>query len=108
MFFFFFLKQKTACEFWYGLVGAEMCIRDRGEGLVFADTGEVQRALDAGQVELAAKITVRMTEWTKDKATGEFVPSTSLVETTVGRALLSEILPKGLPFSNMNLSLIHL
>ncbi|MDD2180613.1 DNA-directed RNA polymerase subunit beta' [Acidovorax sp. D2M1] len=80
-------------------------INGKGEGLVFADTGEVQRALDAGQAELAAKITVRMTEWTKDKATGEFVPSTSLVETTVGRALLSEILPKGLPFSNMNKAL---
>ena len=80
-------------------------INGKGEGLVFADTGEVQRALDAGQVELAAKITVRMTEWTKDKATGEFVPSTSLVETTAGRALLSEILPKGLPFSNMNKAL---
>jgi DNA-directed RNA polymerase subunit beta' len=80
-------------------------INGKGEGLVFADTGEVQRALDAGQVELAAKITVRMTEWTKNKETGEFVPSTSLVETTVGRALLSEILPKGLPFSNMNKAL---
>ncbi|MBV7542438.1 DNA-directed RNA polymerase subunit beta' [Acidovorax sp. sic0104] len=80
-------------------------INGKGEGLVFADTGEVQRALDAGQVELAAKITVRMTEWTKNKETGEFVPSTSLVETTAGRALLSEILPKGLPFSNMNKAL---
>jgi DNA-directed RNA polymerase subunit beta' len=80
-------------------------INGKGEGLVFADTGEVQRALDAGEVELAAKITVRMTEWTKIKETGEFVPSTSLVETTAGRALLSEILPKGLPFSNMNKAL---
>jgi len=80
-------------------------INGKGEGLVFADTGEVQRALDAGEVELAAKITVRMTEWTKDKESGEFVPSTSLVETTAGRALLSEILPKGLPFSNMNKAL---
>ena len=76
-----------------------------GEGLVFADTGEVQRALDAGQAELHARISVRLTEWTKDKATGEFVPSTSLVDTTVGRALLSEILPKGLPFSNINKAL---
>ena len=80
-------------------------INGKGEGLVFADTGEVQRALDAGEVELAAKITVRMTEWTKNKETGEFVPSTSLVETTAGRALLSEILPKGLPFSHMNKAL---
>ncbi|GKT26601.1 DNA-directed RNA polymerase subunit beta' [Acidovorax sp. SUPP3334] len=80
-------------------------INGKGEGLVFADTGEVQRALDAGEVELAARITVRLTEWTKNKDTREFVPSTSLVETTAGRALLSEILPKGLPFSNINKAL---
>jgi DNA-directed RNA polymerase subunit beta' len=53
-------------------------INGKGEGLVFADIGEVQRALDAGVVELTAKISVRMTEWTKDKATGEFMPSTTL------------------------------
>ena len=41
----------------------------------------------------------------QNKETGEFVPSTKLVETTVGRALLSEILPKGLPFSNINKAL---
>ncbi|MEY2810293.1 MAG: DNA-directed polymerase subunit beta, partial [Pseudomonadota bacterium] len=80
-------------------------INGRGEGMIFADIGEVQRALDADQVELTAKINVRMTEWTKNKETGEFVPSTSMVETTVGRALLSEILPKGLPFSNLNKAL---
>src|SRR5256885_15933013 len=57
------------------------------------------------QVELAAKISVRLTEWTKNKDSGEFEPSTSLVETTVGRALMSEILPKGLPFSHMNKAL---
>ena len=56
-------------------------------------------------MELAARITVRMTEWDQGQGAGEFVPSTSLVETTVGRALLSEILPKGLPFSNMNKAL---
>ncbi|MDO5289127.1 MAG: DNA-directed RNA polymerase subunit beta', partial [Pseudomonadota bacterium] len=80
-------------------------INGKGEGLVFADIGEVQRALDAGVVELTAKISVRLTEWTKDKATGELVPATNLVETTVGRALLSEILPRGLPFALMNKAL---
>ncbi|BDU54115.1 DNA-directed RNA polymerase subunit beta' [Limnohabitans sp. INBF002] len=80
-------------------------INGKGEGLVFANLTEVQRALDAGVVELTAKVAVRLTEWTKDKETGEFLPSTSLVDTTVGRALLSEILPKGLPFSNINKSL---
>ncbi len=80
-------------------------INGKGEGLIFADTGEVQRALDAGEVELTSKINVRLTEYTKDKETGEFVGSTQLWETTAGRALLSEILPKGLPFSNLNKAL---
>jgi DNA-directed RNA polymerase subunit beta' len=80
-------------------------VNGKGEGLIFSDTGEVQRAFDAGQVELTARINVRLTEYTKDKATGEFVPSTKLWETTAGRALLSEILPKGLPFSNINKAL---
>ena len=80
-------------------------INGKGEGLIFADTGEVQRAFDAREVDLNARINVRLTEWTKDKETGEFVPSTKLWETTAGRALLSEILPKGLPFSNINKAL---
>ncbi|SOD30564.1 DNA-directed RNA polymerase subunit beta' [Variovorax sp. YR752] len=80
-------------------------INGKGEGLIFSDIGEVQRALDANEVELTAKVAVRITEYTKNKETGEFTPSTSLVDTTVGRALLSEILPKGLPFSNINKAL---
>ncbi len=80
-------------------------INGKGEGMVFADTDEVQRALDAGEVELTARISVRLTEWSKDKDSGEFTPETKLVETTVGRALLSEILPKGLPFANLNKAL---
>lgn len=80
-------------------------INGKGEGLVFADTSEVQRALDASEVDLTSRVTVRLTEYTKDKETGAFTPVTQLVETTVGRALLSEILPKGLPFSNMNKAL---
>ncbi|MBX3585047.1 MAG: DNA-directed RNA polymerase subunit beta' [Ramlibacter sp.] len=80
-------------------------INGKGEGLIFSDIGEVQRAFDAGEVDLTARVTVRLTEWSKDKETGEFTPSTKLVETTAGRALLSEILPKGLPFSNINKAL---
>jgi DNA-directed RNA polymerase subunit beta' len=77
----------------------------KGEGMIFADLPEVQRALDNAQVEVTAKVTVRMTEWVRNKEGTDFVPETKLVETTVGRALLSEILPKGLPFSNINKAL---
>jgi DNA-directed RNA polymerase subunit beta' len=77
----------------------------KGEGLIFSDIPEMIRALENGVVEITAKISVRLTEWTKDKDTGEFVAETKLTDTTVGRALLSEILPKGLPFSNINKAL---
>src|SRR6186713_967462 len=80
-------------------------INGKGEGIIFSDVAEVQRALDNEQVEVTAKIAVRLTEYEKDKDTGEFTPITKLVDTTVGRALLSEILPKGLPFSNLNKAL---
>ncbi len=81
-------------------------INGKGEGMVFADIAAKCNALwMPTQVELHAKISVRLTEWVKDKETGEFVPNHGLVETTVGRALLSEILPKGLPFSHLNKAL---
>ncbi|MDP3423238.1 MAG: DNA-directed RNA polymerase subunit beta' [Burkholderiaceae bacterium] len=80
-------------------------INGKGEGMLFADIPEVQRALDAGVVEITSKIAVRLTEYVKDKVTGEFTAETKLIDTTVGRALLSEILPKGLPFSHLNKAL---
>ncbi|MDZ4102524.1 MAG: DNA-directed RNA polymerase subunit beta', partial [Hydrogenophaga sp.] len=80
-------------------------INAKGEGMIFADLSELQRALDNGVVEITAKISVRLTQQTLDKATGEWTPSTSLVDTTVGRALLSEILPRGLPFDVLNKAL---
>jgi DNA-directed RNA polymerase subunit beta' len=80
-------------------------INGKGEGMIFADLAELQRALDSGVVEITARISVRLTHWTKNKETGEFTSSVSLVDTTVGRALLSEILPKGLPFDVLNKAL---
>jgi DNA-directed RNA polymerase subunit beta' len=80
-------------------------INAKGEGMIFADIAEVQSALDAKVVELTTKISVRITDWIQNKETKEFTPSTNMVYTTVGRALLSEILPKGLAFENINKAL---
>src|SRR5690606_23697154 len=74
-------------------------INGKGEGMIFADLPEMLRALDNAVVELTARVSVRLEQWTEDRVSGEYVPHTELVNTTVGRALLSEILPKGLPFS---------
>ena len=80
-------------------------INGKGEGMIFSDIIEVQRALDNNVVEVTAKIAVRLTQWVKDKDSETFTPETTLVDTTVGRALLSEILPKGLPFTHINKAL---
>jgi len=75
-----------------------------GEGMIFTDIPEMIRALENAKVEITAKVNVRLVEWVRNAA-GEFEPQTKLTATTVGRALLSEILPKGLPFANINKAL---
>ncbi|MBR7059351.1 MAG: DNA-directed RNA polymerase subunit beta', partial [Neisseriaceae bacterium] len=79
-------------------------INAKGEGMIFANVQEVHRAYGTRQVELSARITVRIKEWQKDEY-GEFQEKITRYNTTVGRALLSEILPKGLPFEYVNKAL---
>ncbi len=76
-------------------------INARGEGISFSDIGEVKRAYDSGQVELHARITARIRD-VDIGPDGERRETVNRYETTVGRALLSEILPAGLPFSFIN------
>jgi DNA-directed RNA polymerase subunit beta' len=84
-------------------------INGKGEGTFFADVAEVWRGYENKEVELASRITVRIKEWIKnpDLTDGapEFVQTITRYETTAGRAILSEILPKGLPFSVLNKAL---
>ncbi|MRR56737.1 MAG: DNA-directed RNA polymerase subunit beta' [Deltaproteobacteria bacterium] len=67
----------------------------RGEGKIFASPGEVRMAYDAGEIELHARIKVRL----KNLLTDE---QPTIVETTTGRILLREILPEGVPYSAVN------
>jgi len=76
-------------------------VNARGEGSLFTNVAEVSRAYESGGVELHAKITVRIREFRREES-GEFTEVLLRHETTVGRALLSEILPAGLPFTVIN------
>ncbi|MDL1957433.1 MAG: DNA-directed RNA polymerase subunit beta' [Candidatus Desulfofervidus auxilii] len=60
----------------------------KGEGMIFSSPEEVRMAYDAKEVALHAKIKVRI--------------NGKLVETTVGRILLKEILPEQIPFELIN------
>ncbi|MDH5600313.1 MAG: DNA-directed RNA polymerase subunit beta' [Gammaproteobacteria bacterium] len=76
-------------------------VNGKGEGMTFSDVAEVQRAYSNGAVELQARVKVRITETTIDDE-GNKSTSTSLVDTTAGRAILYDIVPEGLPFSLVN------
>ena len=76
----------------------------KGSGMAFADVAEVHRAFETGAVELHARVKVRIDTYEQDE-NGEMQPRRSLMDTTVGRALLSEVMPKGLPFSLVNMTM---
>ena len=80
-------------------------INGKGEGMFFADVAEVQRAWDNKVVELQTRCTVRIREYDGNQETGEKTPRMVRYETTVGRALLSEILPEGMSFKELNITL---
>ena len=73
----------------------------RGTGMAFADIAEVHRAFQSGAVDLHARIKARIGDvvFSDD---GEEIERVQLCDTTVGRALLSEIMPRGLSFELVN------
>jgi DNA-directed RNA polymerase subunit beta' len=72
----------------------------KGEGMMFADVGEAHRAYETREVDLQARITVRINETLLEN--GEKKSRRRLVKTTVGRALLSEVIPEGMSFDIIN------
>ncbi|MDN5835878.1 MAG: DNA-directed RNA polymerase subunit beta', partial [Nitrosospira sp.] len=76
-------------------------VNARGEGMSFSNISEVSRAYESRVIELNARIMVRIKEYEAD-IDGERGEKTTRYDTTVGRALLSEILPAGLPFPLIN------
>ncbi|ARM85569.1 MULTISPECIES: DNA-directed RNA polymerase subunit beta' [Marinobacter] len=72
-----------------------------GEGMVFADVKEAHRAYGAGKVDLQAIVKVRVKEVTIQED-GERTEEYKIVDTTVGRALLFDIVPDGLSYELVN------
>jgi DNA-directed RNA polymerase subunit beta' len=76
-------------------------VNGKGEGMVFSNVDEARRAYDNGMAELQARVRVRVPMHEQDED-GETASSIQLVDTTVGRALLSTLLPEGLSFDLIN------
>ncbi|GHF86879.1 DNA-directed RNA polymerase subunit beta' [Thalassotalea marina] len=68
-----------------------------GEGMVFTDTKEAEKAYRTGVADLHARVKIRITEYVAN-SDGELIANTSLRDTTVGRAILWQVCPKGLPY----------
>ncbi|NLE28972.1 MAG: DNA-directed RNA polymerase subunit beta', partial [Phycisphaerae bacterium] len=81
-------------------------IRDdvEGVGMVFKDVNEALFAYSLGKISLHAKIKVRLTKYEKTynsmKDAPVDLPANKIIETTVGRCMLNDILPAGMPFYN--------
>ncbi|HSN64075.1 MAG: DNA-directed RNA polymerase subunit beta' [Azonexus sp.] len=73
-------------------------VNGKGEGMYFANTNEIERAMAAGELDVHSRISVRLPQYEPAAVDGEWNEKIVRVETTAGRALLSKILPKGLPF----------
>src|SRR5438874_5984519 len=69
-----------------------------GEGRVFSSPAEVRAAYDHHEVDLHAKITCRMEQYDAEGGPA----GRARVETTVGRVLLSDVLPRKIGFSAIN------
>ncbi|REH38631.1 DNA-directed RNA polymerase subunit beta' [Paraperlucidibaca baekdonensis] len=76
-------------------------VNGKGEGMIFADYNEVTRALANKAVEIHARIKVRVLEVTIDEE-GNKIERKFLADTTPGRCMLWNIVPKGLPFDLIN------
>ena len=76
-------------------------INAKGEGMIFSDVKEVHRARQNRDVALHSRIKVRITSTETDESDNK-VTAERIAETTVGRALLSELLPSGLSFDMIN------
>jgi DNA-directed RNA polymerase subunit beta' len=87
------------------VLGLYYLTRDRvnglGEGMMFTSPHEAEKAYRTGSAELHARVKVRITEYIVDED-GNKVEKVTLTDTTVGRAIFSLILPKGLPFEIVN------
>src|SRR5574344_1769759 len=70
----------------------------KGEGMVLSSPKEAEKVYRAGLAALHARVKCRITEYVKNEA-GELVAKTELKNTTVGRAILSLILPKGMEYA---------
>ncbi|MCB1785979.1 MAG: DNA-directed RNA polymerase subunit beta', partial [Gammaproteobacteria bacterium] len=79
-------------------------VNAKGEGMAFSNIAEARRAYETGGADLHARVKVRINERVRN-ADDEFEETVTVRDTTVGRALLWDIVPEGMPFDLVNQSM---
>lgn len=79
-------------------------VNAKGEGMIFRDVAECHRAYENGIADLHAKVTVRVDDFELQED-GSYKEKKRRVETTIGRAIISEILPRGMSFDAVDCNL---
>ncbi len=72
----------------------------KGDDMIFSSVNEVVLAHSLGKVDTHARIKMRLAKDRRLKAEGEQIPG-AMIETTVGRVLFNDMLPKGMPYYNI-------
>ncbi|PPI88955.1 DNA-directed RNA polymerase subunit beta' [Candidatus Pantoea edessiphila] len=76
-------------------------VNAKGEGMMLTGPKEAEHLYRTGQAELHARVKVRISEFDRSE-NGELTSKTNIIDTTIGRAILWMIVPKGLPYSMVN------
>jgi len=79
-------------------------VNAKGEGMSFRDVAECHRAYESGVADLHARVTVRIMDSVENEA-GRWTRQQRRVKTTIGRAIVSDILPDGMEFENVDCNL---
>ncbi|BGI51270.1 MAG: DNA-directed RNA polymerase subunit beta' [Buchnera aphidicola (Ceratovacuna japonica)] len=76
-------------------------INSKGEGSVLTSSNEAEKMYYSGLMSLHTIVKVRIIEYKKTKKK-KFKKRINIINTTIGRSILWNIVPKGLPFSLIN------
>lgn len=77
------------------------CINAKGEGMILSGPKEAELAYHSNVASLHARVKIKINEYKKNEF-GKFIKQSAIIDTTIGRAILWMIVPKGLQFSIIN------
>ncbi|QJC31747.1 DNA-directed RNA polymerase subunit beta' [Enterobacteriaceae endosymbiont of Donacia tomentosa] len=80
-------------------------VNAKGEGMILTDSNEAERVYITGQADLHACVKVKIEEYTKNSATNSWIKNNIIINTTIGRAIFWNHVPKGIPYYMINKTL---